>query len=106
MASKADSIVHIVAVLKFKPDVLNEVRPIINRIAESTRKEEGCLVYDWFTDLKDSNTIVFLEKYTSMSAVQAHSRAEHTKQGMKELGKFVTAKPDIRLLKAENSAKL
>jgi quinol monooxygenase YgiN len=44
--------------------------------ANSLAKDEGCLRYEWYR-AEASQTYILIERWTEMTAVQAHLKAEH-----------------------------
>ena len=71
--------------MKFKPGSLEEAKPSLNKLIETTRKEEGNIRYDWFQDSKESDTVIVLEQFSGFPALITHSKSAHMKEAM---GKF------------------
>jgi quinol monooxygenase YgiN len=74
--------VDVVAVIKIKLDCIETFRPVLEKMIDATRKEEGNLRYDWYQDAKEPGTFVALESFKNMEAFQAHIAAEHFLQGI------------------------
>ena len=47
-----DNSVMVVVVVHVKPESLEVQRPAAEKLIELTRKEPGCLRYDWYQDIK------------------------------------------------------
>ena len=47
-----------------------------------TRKEPGCISYDFFESQTEPNTFVFNERWKSQEAVDAHFQTDHIKKFM------------------------
>ena len=58
--------VFIVAIVKIKPECIEEAKRYIEELADASRKEPGCLRYDVFNDIKEEGKHVFLEEYKSI----------------------------------------
>lgn len=61
---------------------LNEVQA--QGIQAAVRREEGCLQYDYYLPVEDSNTLLLVERWRDRAAQQAHLTTPH----MAALGKI------------------
>jgi quinol monooxygenase YgiN len=59
--------------------------------------EEGVLYYDLYKD--DETTYIFLEKYKDQEAQTIHGQTDYFKALGAQMGAFMTAMPDIKMLK-------
>ena len=71
--------VEVIAIVKIKPECIETARPEVEKTIEAVRKEEGCIKYDWYQDVKEPGTFIVLETYKTMEALQAHGSSEHLK---------------------------
>ena len=98
MENKAE-LCNVVVVSKMTAENLEASRETAEKMIDATRKEEGNLRYDWYTDVNEAGVGVALEVFKNMEAFQAHINSEH----MKELGgKFkdwVSVPAVLRVLK-------
>ena len=69
--------VNIVAILRIKPECIEAARPTVESLIETTRKEEGNVKYDWYSDVKEPGTYVALETFKNMEAFKAHAASVH-----------------------------
>ncbi len=71
--------IYVIATLKAKPGagpaLLEGVKPCL----AATRKEEGCLQYDFLQQSDAPETFVFVERWESREALTAHSKQPHLK---------------------------
>ncbi len=66
--------ITLIATLKVKDGMMDEVKEKLKQIASHTKKTEpGCLEYIPHTVKGDANTIVFYEKYLDKDALKIHS---------------------------------
>ena len=56
---------------------LNAARPLMKRLIEETRKEDGCLAYSFGQDVLDPGVILVSEAWRDEDAVRAHLGAPH-----------------------------
>ncbi len=54
-----------------------EVIEMCKELVELTRKEEGCISYELYQDIKDSTILTFIEEWESQEALDKHSKSEH-----------------------------
>ena len=51
---------NVVATLYIKPDCIETGRPVLEKLIEGTRKEEGMLRYDFYADIKQPGVFVVI----------------------------------------------
>ncbi len=91
----------LVAMVKAKPENRNLVRMKCLCMLEPTRKEEGCVTYDFHDDNDDENIFVFIENWEDEEALAKHGDSKHLrdfKQGLDDYGAELIA---LKLTKAE-----
>jgi len=67
----------VVATLQGKKEHVAEIEPMLLKLVEATRKEEGCLSYLLYQDSETPETFVFYEKWQSADHLQNHMKTEH-----------------------------
>jgi quinol monooxygenase YgiN len=82
-------IVHLQVKKGEEKAILESVKPCI----AATRKEPGCLTYEFSQDTQDPTKFVFYEKWKSAKALEEHLAAEHTKKFVDGLGKVLEGTP-------------
>ncbi len=68
---------HLIATLTIKPGSLPAIREAVQPCIDATRKEEGCISYDLHQSLTDENTLVFVERWETREALEAHFQTPH-----------------------------
>lgn len=92
---------QVVAFLRVKPEAIEVARPHIAKLVEATRKEPGCVKYDWYQDAKEPGTFVVLETYANAEAFEAHVKNPHFLEIIEQSKEWVSAPTEIRILKPE-----
>lgn len=59
------------------PEKLVDARPVMARMIEASRAEEGCLAYSFAEDLLEPGLIRIFEVFRDHAAQQAHSKSAH-----------------------------
>ena len=90
--------IGVIATLKIKEGSGKDFEKIASKLVEQVNNnEEGVIYYDLYKD--DETTYIFLEKYKDQAAQDLHGKTEYFKSLGAEMGTFMTAMPDIKMLK-------
>lgn len=73
------------------PDDIPSVTAIMDTMARETRKEKGCILYDFAVDITNPNRICLSELWTDPEALAEHFETPH-------MAVFRAAIADIRVL--------
>ena len=63
-----------------KPECRAEAVEAVHKVVQATKKEAGCLVYDFYADLADPNRFHVYEEWESDGALDDHMDAAHTRE--------------------------
>jgi quinol monooxygenase YgiN len=63
--------------LSFDPSDRADVLASLAEVTEASRRDAGCLEYDWAEDLEAPNTFRFFECWESQELLDAHLAAPH-----------------------------
>lgn len=80
--------IKIVFKSKLKPDIKEEYLKIITELITETRKEDGCISYDLFEDVKDPLILTLIEEWRDEEAIERHNNTGHFTRIVPELRKF------------------
>ena len=90
--------IGVIATLKIKEGKGAEFEAVANQLVEKVNaNEEGVVYYDLYK--QDATTYVFLERYKNQAALDVHQKTDYYKSIGAQLGAFMTATPDIKVLK-------
>ncbi|MEP6917886.1 MAG: putative quinol monooxygenase [Acidobacteriota bacterium] len=87
------STLHVIANIRAKPEHADDVLQVLLGYIELTRAEQGCLVYDLFQDVADPTHFTFVEEWSDVAALEAHSRSAHLTAGRQKLAGW-TVRPN------------
>ena len=68
-----------------RPERRDEAVRAALAMAEATRKEDGCITYQFSSDLADRNLIFIFEEWESDEALALHFQTEHMQVFRKQL---------------------
>lgn len=88
--------VRIIARITSQPDKVEELKSILLNLVEPTRSEKGCVSYQLLQDKTDSAEFVFIEEWTSDSAIDTHMTTSHVQDALSKAQSLFAKAPDIR----------
>lgn len=65
------------------------------RVAEPSRKEEGCSSYEYFVSGEGKNLVVFLEFWKDKAAITYHNGTEHFLKFQQGVERFLGGAPEV-----------
>ncbi len=101
--------VHVIATITAKPGTRDRVLEAFHWVTPLVRAEDGCIEYQAATDVKTTlavqdgpreDVITVVEKWASLEALYAHTKAPHMAEYRTRVSEFVTG---VRLVVAENA---
>lgn len=71
----------VVAEITLKPNALESMNPVFEKVIAGSQAEEGCIYYDLHKDTADSTDtkFVMLEIWQDQAAIDAHNESQHFK---------------------------
>lgn len=91
--------VKVVAKNYAKEDKVKEVIELCRELVNETRKEEGCIKYEFFQDVNEPSILTFIEEWISVEALKKHMKSEHFTRIIPEFGKLMEKDGDINVYK-------
>jgi len=91
--------IGVIATLKIKEGKGTEFEAVANQLVEKVNANEERVVY-YNLYKQDDTTYVFLERYKDQAALDVHQKTDYYKSIGAQLGAFLTAAPDIKILEA------
>jgi len=96
----------IVGSIRFSPQNLERARPALRRLIEATRRETGCIAYNYAEDALDPGLVHIDEKWADQIAFDGHLRAPHVAEWRSVNGDFAITDRDLRIYDAGESRSL
>lgn len=92
--------INIVAKNIVKGGKIEEFKALALKLIKESRKEEGCIEYNLYEDIKNSNILTFIEKWKDEEAINLHNKSEHFTSIVPKLGELLKADSDVALYKS------
>jgi quinol monooxygenase YgiN len=67
----------------------SEVIDLMKNMVLLCRKEQGCISYEYFEGITDSNQIILLQEWENAESLQGHYQTEHMEHFMSKLVHFI-----------------
>jgi quinol monooxygenase YgiN len=65
--------------IRLPPEKLEAARPVMQRMIEASRAEEGCIAYSFAEDALEPGLIRIFEAFCDADAQQFHAQSQHMK---------------------------
>ncbi len=89
---------YVIALAQAQPQHAEEVKSILLRLVEATRREAGCLSYELFCDSANPARMNTIEAWRDAAAFDTHMAAPHTTEALGALQGKLAGAPEIRVL--------
>jgi quinol monooxygenase YgiN len=60
-----------------RAEAVADVHAIVLALAEKSRRENGCIVYDVLQDMAEPGVFLLVEEWESHAALEAHNKTAH-----------------------------
>lgn len=67
----------IIGTIRLQPDKLDAARPVMRRMVEGSRAEDGCLAYSYAEDVLEPGLIHVKELWQEQSSLDRHFQSPH-----------------------------
>jgi len=91
--------IKVVAKSFAKPDKLDKILELSAEMVEKTVKEEGCIKYELFQDIKAPEVLVIIEEWESEEALSRHMASEHFRRIVPQLNELREKASEVNILK-------
>lgn len=90
------AVIHVVARITARPDMVAEVQALLLGLLEPTRREPGCLRYTLLRNSADPTDFTFVEEWADQVALDTHLAAPHLQATGAAVTPLLAAPLDIR----------
>tara|TARA_R110002051_G_scaffold45702_1_gene92169 strand:+ start:42063 stop:42365 length:303 start_codon:yes stop_codon:yes gene_type:complete len=90
--------VTIIGTVTAKPETREELHALLSAQVEPTRKEDGCINYDFHVDADDPCVFVFYENWRSQQDLDAHMGMPHLAALFSQVDRLLASPVNIRYL--------
>jgi quinol monooxygenase YgiN len=72
-----NKMIKVIAKNFVKKENIDEVLKLSKELVDETVKEEGCISYEMYQDVKDNNILTMIENWENKEVLAKHSQSEH-----------------------------
>ena len=80
-----------------KKDKIEEFKKLTRPLIEESNREAGCIEYQLYEDISNSNVLTFVEKWKDQQAIDSHNSSEHFTSIVPELHPLCEAPAEVTL---------
>ena len=91
---------------QIKSEKREEAAKFLLHVVAETKKEAGCIVYDFYSDLADSNLFHVFEEWESAAHLEAHFKTPHLAELGKLMPDFLAGEASVKKYEIASIAKL
>ena len=87
--------------IKAKPGKREQLIELIHVLSNSSRKDQGCISFNCYTDLTDQNSFLFYEEWATQDDVDATFKTDHVKDFLRKIPELTIGDPAIKFHKED-----
>jgi len=84
------------------PETKSDVIVLMNTMVEKSRQEPGCISYEYFEGITDSDQVVLLQEWESADHLQSHYQTQHMEEFLRKLGHYLKSPISTRSYASED----
>ena len=85
-------------------DRRDELVALMERMQESSRQEDGCLRYGFFSAVEDPLSFVAVEEWADREALDRHFGQPHLQEFARGLGEVISERPEVAIHEIESTS--
>ena len=93
MNKKTLKVIATIIALKGKE---KNLRDVLNKLIEPTRKEPGCISYTLLNNIADQTVYTFFEEWETEKDLEAHMKSSHFQKAVNSLDGLIASEPVIK----------
>ncbi len=63
--------------LRYPPGAIQLLKDEMQKVVEATRREDGCINYDFALDISDPTRLIVFERWRDQAALDGHFKSPH-----------------------------
>lgn len=91
--------IYLTAIIRSKPEFLQEVSKVLQNMVVQTRKEPASLQYDLHQSTEDENVFVFYEIWADQAGLDLHNSQPYLQEFQKMASEKLVSLPEVYLSK-------
>jgi len=83
--------------VKCDPDKRDELVPLLQKMQDDSRREDGCIRYGFFAAVEDPFSFIAVEEWADREALDKHFAQPHLQEFAAGLLKLVSERPEVAI---------
>src|SRR5262249_32762138 len=101
-----EHMILVAGTIKYQPGAIAKLKPAMQKMVAATRKEDGCINYDFAVDITEPDTLILFERWRDRPAIEAHFQTSHMAEWRKAGEAAGPAERNISLWTVDDGRKL
>jgi quinol monooxygenase YgiN len=73
-----------------------DLRDVLSKLIEPTRKEPGCISYTLLNNIADQTEYTFFEEWETEKDLESHMQSSHFQKAVSSLNGLIASDPEIK----------
>ncbi|WP_029450690.1 putative quinol monooxygenase [Clostridium algidicarnis] len=82
-----------------KEGKVESILELSKELVKETLKENGCIKYEMYQDIKDPNVLIMIEEWETIEDLNSHMASEHFKRIVPKIGEYREKNSEISVCK-------
>jgi quinol monooxygenase YgiN len=87
--------VIVIARVRPKAETRAELLALLEEVQEASRRDDGCVNYGYYAEITDPDSLVAVEEWRDMAALEDHLRQPHVQKLVEALPGMLAGRPAI-----------
>ncbi len=88
-------VVIVIARVRPRPDMRAELTALLEEVQEASRRDDGCVNYGYYAEITDPDSLIAVEEWRDIAALEAHLRQPHVLRLVEALPGMIAEPPTI-----------
>jgi quinol monooxygenase YgiN len=90
-------VILVIGRVRCEAEKRDEMIPLLEKMQNDSRKEDGCIRYGFFSAVEDENSFVAVEEWEDRAALDKHFEQEHLREFGRNLLEIVSGRPEVAI---------
>lgn len=82
-----------------KENEVEKVLDLAKELVAATLKEDGCIDYEMYQDIKNPNNLFMVENWETLEALNQHMASEHFKRIVPQMHEYMSKEGELNVCK-------
>lgn len=98
--------VFVIARVRPRPETRDELVALLNEVQAASRADDGCINYGYYAELADPDSLIAVEEWRDMAALESHLQQPHVARLVEALPHLLDGRPQVAAHEVSASGRL